>query len=144
MSDARFRLHAEAHLVLEERGKLLMLLRRNTGYMDGHWGLVAGHVDGGETFRQAMAREAFEEAGLTILPEDLHLSHMMHRNSDSERVSLFFTPRRWHGPPRNREPDKCAALEWTPRDALPARTIPYIRAALAAIGEGRHYSEFGW
>lgn len=144
MSAARFQLHAEAHLVLEDRGKLLMLLRRNTGYMDGHWGLVAGHVDGGETFRQAMAREAFEEAGLMILPEDLHLSHMMHRNSDSERVSLFFTPTRWHGPPRNREPEKCAALEWTPRDALPARTIPYIRAALEALEEGRHYSEFGW
>lgn len=130
--------------MLERDGQMLMLLRQNTGYMDGHWGLVAGHVDGGETFRQAMAREAFEEAGLMIEPDDLILSHIMHRNSDSERVSLFFTPKRWHGAPRNMEPEKCAALTWHDAAALPARTIPYITAALEAIAAGQHYSEYGW
>lgn len=142
MSEVRHKFYAEAHLVLRHEGKLLMLLRQNTGYMDGHWGLVAGHVDGGETFREAMMREAQEEAGLSLRPDDLHLAHMMHRKSDSERVSLFFTAGRWAGKPRNMEPEKCAALEW--RQALPETTIPYIRAALGHIEAGLHYSEFGW
>ena len=142
MMEERFKFIAEAHLLLERDGKRLMLLRRNTGYMDGHWGLVAGHVDGGETFREAMAREALEEAGLSLRPDELHLAHMMHRKSDSERVSLFFTAQGWQGEPRNMEPEKCAALEW--RSELPETTIPYIRAALGHIEAGRHYSEFGW
>ncbi|WP_298676397.1 NUDIX domain-containing protein [uncultured Lentibacter sp.] len=144
MSDTRDAFFVEAHLVLIRDGKLLMLLRQNTGYMDGHWGLVAGHVDAGETFRQAMAREAAEEAGLTIAPEALHLAHIMHRNSDTERVSLFFTTEANPGTPRNMEPEKCAALTWQPQEALPARTIPYIRAALTQIAQGQRYSEFGW
>jgi len=144
LSETRDQFFVEAHLVLAREGKLLMLLRQNTGYMDGHWGLVAGHVDAGETFREAMAREAFEEAGLRLAPDQLHLAHIMHRNSDSERVSLFFTTDAATGAPQNREPDKCAALLWQPRTALPETTIPYIRAALGYIAEGRHYSEFGW
>lgn len=140
----RFKLIAEVHLVLRQEGKLLLLLRRNTGYMDGHWGLVAGHVDGGETFRSAMAREASEEAGLTIAPADLMLRHTMHRFSDSERLSLFFEPVSWQGPPVNREPEKCAALEWHDPGTPPQPTIGYIEAALEAIARGERYSEYGW
>lgn len=144
LSETRDQFFVEAHLVLAREGELLMLLRQNTGYMDGHWGLVAGHVDAGETFREAMAREAREEAGLSLTPDALHLTHIMHRNSDSERVSLFFTTEATTDEPRNMEPDKCAALVWQPRAALPDATIPYIRAALGHIAEGRQYSEFGW
>lgn len=144
MSETRDKFFVEAHLVLERNGALLMLLRQNTGYMDGHWGLVAGHVDAGETFREAMAREAAEEAGLDLAPEALNLAHIMHRKSDSERVSLFFTTDAAAGTPQNMEPDKCAALLWQPRSALPETTIPYIRAALDHIAAGRQASEFGW
>lgn len=135
---------AEVHLVLRREEKVLMLLRQNTGYMDEHWGLVAGHVDGAETFRQAMAREAHEEAGLTLNPDDLELSHTMHRLSDTERLSLFFEPRSWRGTPRNMEPDKCAALEWWDPRQPPEPMIGYIQAALQAIDAGKHYSEHGW
>lgn len=144
MTGTRDAFFVEAHLVLEHDGALLMLLRQNTGFMDGHWGLVAGHVDAGETFRQAMAREAREEAGLTLATQALHLAHIMHRNSDTERVSLFFTTDAPVGTPRNMEPEKCAALTWQNRNALPDTTIPYIRAALEHIAQGTRYSEFGW
>ena len=133
LSETRDQFFVEAHLVFERAGQLLMLLRQNTGYMDGHWGLVAGHVDAGETFREAMAREAFEEAGLRLVPDQLRLAHIMHRKSDSERVSLFFTSDSITGEPQNMEPEKCAALIWQPRATLPDTTIPYIRAALDNI-----------
>lgn len=140
----RFSLIAAAHLLLMEDGKILLLLRQNTGYEDGRWGVVAGHLDGGETARQAMAREAYEEAGLLLAPEELRLAHVMHRGVAPERVDFFFAAERWAGTPQNREPQRCAALAWCPLDALPTEMVPYIAAAIAHVRAGRVYSEHNW
>ena len=140
----RFMLIPEVHLILFRGEQTLLLRRYQTGWMDGHYSVVAGHVDGRETFRSAMAREAHEEAGLTIETSDLRLVHTMHRNSDSERLSLFFTCETWGGEPCNMEPHKCDDLSWFDRGALPENMVPYVRSALGSVAEGVPYSEFGW
>ncbi|HWA62940.1 MAG TPA: NUDIX domain-containing protein [Caulobacteraceae bacterium] len=141
---ARFKVIPEVHLVLVERGRLLMMRRFNTGYADGQYSLVAGHVDGNETFAAAMAREASEEAGLDIDPAALTLVHAMHKRAEEERLSLFFRADAWAGEPVNREPHKCDHLGWFPAGEWPANTVPYVAKALGHIAAGRVYSEFGW
>lgn len=141
---ARFRLIPEVHLILQEQGRILLLQRFNTGYEDGRYSVVAGHADGGETVRQAMCREALEEAGIAIAPDQLDLVHLIHRRSDGERMSLFFRARTWQGTPQNREPHKCSDLSWFDLQALPGAMVPYVRHAIDAIGRGQIDSEFGW
>jgi 8-oxo-dGTP diphosphatase len=134
----------EAHLLLLRDAQVLLLRRQNTGYEDGNYSVIAGHIERNETARQGMVREASEEAGLIIKPQDLVLCHVMHRKAENERVAFFFKAERWMGEPRNREPHKCSDLSWFPVDALPTKVIPYIRQAIEETLRGEAYSEHGW
>ncbi len=124
---------------------MLLLRRVNTGYEDGNYSVIAGHLDGNETASQAMVREAAEEAGITVAPQDLRFVHIMHRKESAEteeRIDLFFTATRWQGLPEIGEPEKCSELRWAALDALPPNMVPYVRAALEHCDQHRAYAEF--
>jgi 8-oxo-dGTP diphosphatase len=140
----RFRLIPEVHLLLIERDRILLLRRFNTGYQDGNYSVVAGHMDGAETARQALCREAAEEAGIELAIDDLTFAHVTHRCDRDERIGLFFVAERWRGEPVNKEPDKCDQLAWFPLDGLPSNMVPYVRQSIALWRAGVGYSEYGW
>jgi ADP-ribose pyrophosphatase YjhB (NUDIX family) len=132
------------HIFLEEDGKVLLLRRYNTGYEDGNYSVVAGHVEHGETVRQAAAREMREEIGLVVAPENLDVVGVMHRRSNDERVDFFLTVRSWSGEVINRETDRCDALGWFLPQDVPENVIPYVRQALENYWSGVWFEEFGW
>ena len=140
----RQRAFVSVYLILRRNNEILFLLRKNTGYCDGLYGLVAGHVDEGEGAITAMVREAKEEAGIEILPDRLKPVHIMHRSEKRNNVDIFFECSDWRGAICNREPEKCEALQFFSLDALPANSIEYIRRALKDISRGKFFSEFGW
>lgn len=138
-------LRAAAHVFLRKGNEVLLLRRYNTGYEDGNYSTIAGHVENGESCTVTAVREADEEAGVVLQKEHLQLVHIMHRNgSDFDSINLFFVAETWVGSPSNVEPEKCDDLRWFSLDALPENTIPYIRAALKEIDSPLTYSEFGW
>lgn len=141
---ARFTLPAAAHLILQKDGKVLLLRRYQTGWMDGFYALPAGHIDGNETFSTAMIREAKEEVGVTIAPEDLEFVNMTHHNSDKEYVYVVFTAKKWNGEPQNMEPEKCDDLAWFPIDELPENTTEGVQKAIKNFRKGIYYDEMGW
>jgi 8-oxo-dGTP diphosphatase len=141
----RFRAVVAVHLLLL-RGEAVLLLRRaNTGYEDGNYSVVAGHLEGNETASQAMVREAHEEAGILVAPAELRFVHIMHRKEVAEadeRIDLFFAATQWQGEPEIREPEKCSELRWAVLDALPSNVVPYVRAALEHYRHNCVYAEF--
>jgi ADP-ribose pyrophosphatase YjhB (NUDIX family) len=141
----RFRAVVAVHLVLLRGEEVLLLRRANTGYEDGNYSVIAGHLDGNETATQAMVREALEEVGIIVAPVDLRFVHVMHRKEAAEadeRIDLFFAATRWQGEPEIREPSKCSELRWSPLGALPTNMVPYVRAALEHVRNHRVYAEF--
>lgn len=141
----RFQLFAAVHLFLIRDGSVLMLRRFQTGYEDGNYSVPAGHLDGGETVKAAMIREAKEECGIDIAEEDLTVSGVMHRLSNDERIDFFLTAENWGGTIVNAEPHKCDELGWFPWHALPPNTIPYVRFALEQVRQsGQVFSSYGW
>jgi 8-oxo-dGTP diphosphatase len=141
----RFKAYAAVYLVLENDGKILLSRRLNTGYQDGNYSLVAGHLDGGETTRQAIIREAREEAGVEIQPEDLEVVHVSHRYSPHrEYFDVYLRASKYSGEVVNLEPDKCDELAWFRLDELPDNIIPEVKKTLDNIQNGKHFDEFGW
>lgn len=132
-------------MILVRDQKILLLRRFQTGYEDGNYGLVAGHADGNETMREAMVREAREEAGITINSVELKHFLTMHRwCGDHERIGFYFTTEVWDGEIKNAEPEKCDDLSWFPINQLPENTIPFIKEAIDCYTSGTNYHEFGW
>lgn len=136
--------NVNVYLVLRQGELVLLQMRKNTGYCDGMWSLVAGHVESGEPATDAMIREAREEASLTLNPEQIQVAHAMHRKTDRLNVDLFFNCLSWQGVIQNCEPEKCEELRFFPLNSLPTNTIDYIAQALRHIQEGTFYSELGW
>jgi 8-oxo-dGTP diphosphatase len=140
----RFKLISSVHLFLIHDQNVLLLRRFNTGYEDGNYSVIAGHLDGDEEVKTAMIREAREEAGIELRREDLEVVGVMHRKSNDERVEFFLVAERWAGELRNCEPDRCDELAWYDLDHLPVNVLSYVRRALENYFAGKWFDSFGW
>ncbi len=132
------------YVFLEQEGKILLARRANTGYQDGNYNVPSGHVEASELPKAAMVREAKEEVGVELLPEDLELVHVSYRPQHDEtgdRVDFFFRATKWTGEVTNMEPNKCDDLKWTKPTELPATMTPHVREAIESMLNGVMFSE---
>ncbi|MFD4244292.1 NUDIX domain-containing protein [Streptomyces sp. NPDC058525] len=135
------------HLYLEQDGQVLLGLRHpDSAFAGSTHHFLAGHCEQ-ESAVSCLVREAEEEAGLLIDPDDVELVHLVHHVDEAgglPRMGVVFRARRWQGTPEVREPDRCVSWGWWPTDALPRPLVPYTRAAIEGIQAGRFYTEVGW
>lgn len=141
MLEDRTLLVAAAYLVLRRDDRVLLQLRAGTGYRDGHWALIAGHVDPGESVLDAAVREAAEEAGVGVRRQDLVPLTTIHRFEPGgppveQRADFFFAATTWTGEPGIREPHRTAAMGWFALDALPEPVVPHERMVLEGLAVG--------
>ena len=115
--------------------KVLLQLRKNTGWLDGCYDLPSGHVEPGETFLRTGQREVQEETGLKIKEEDLELFHVTQHDGGARGpyTYLIFRTSAWSGTPKTEDPEKVGGLRFYPLNSLPEKTVPYVKRALDDI-----------
>ncbi|WBU47972.1 NUDIX domain-containing protein [Kosakonia pseudosacchari] len=145
MKRERYNLSVAVFVLLRKAQRICMLKRTGTGWMDGCYSLPAGGLEQHETLAATAAREANEETGVVIAPEDLHLAHTLHVWTENRSwMGHFFCCTRWQGEPFIAEPEKHGDLCWHAIDDLPENTIGYVKQAIEQIAAGQSYSEYGW
>lgn len=130
-------------LILEDQGKLLFL--RQTKRNGGDFTLIGGNVEEREFAREALAREALEEAGIRVETNDLSLVHVLHRHKlkrNETLLVLYFKAARFAGEPGSREPRKFEDVHWLPLHDLPEEVSKLTRHVLGCIQRNVVYSEF--
>ncbi len=138
-------LKSAVYLILIKDGKVLLSRRFNTGWMDGQYSLIAGHLDGNKSVSDSMIREAFEEAGIKVNKEDFKPAKAVHRkSSDAEYIDFFFIAEKWEGEPKIMETDKCDDMSWFSIDNLPENTLPHVKDVIKHLGDGVAFIESGW
>lgn len=139
----RFKMRVAVHLILEQNDKFLLLRRYNTGYEDGNYSVIAGHLNGNETIKEAMRREALEEANIIIDDEHLKIVGVMHRKDGDESIDYYLYTNKFSGDIKIMEPNKCDDLSFYKLDNLPNNIIPYIKTALHNYKNNIIFSEYG-
>lgn len=138
MSNGRLQVIPSVFVAIIKDGKVLLLRRANTGWIDGWYDLPAGHLEDQEGLKEGAARELYEEAGLSVKPKDLKLIHIYqnHNNPEAPHYGYIFLAKKWEGEPRIMEKNKCDDIDFFPIDNLPKKISPYAKFALENMGNG--------
>ncbi|UCM91841.1 NUDIX hydrolase [Streptomyces marincola] len=80
-------------MILISNGRVL-LIERGWAPFEGRWALPGGHVDAGETSREAAARELVEETGIRVAADALRQVGVFdapHRDPRGRYVTVAYT-----------------------------------------------------
>lgn len=141
-SEPKTQVRLTVRLLLEQEDHVVALKRRKK--IGGGYGLIGGTVSPGETLKEALIREAFEEVGISIDEDLLKLVHVMHRMNkikQSESLVFFFL---YLGKPDTivvKEPHKFKEIVWLPINNLPMKMSESLAEGIVSSVKGIDYSE---
>jgi 8-oxo-dGTP pyrophosphatase MutT (NUDIX family) len=138
--------HAWVGVMLCKDNTFLITRRCSTGWLDDYYMIPGGTIDGGLSITQTAIKEAYEETGITLHPEQLLLKNIDHDHdaNGSESFGFILEATEWSGTVCNKEEHKCADMLWADSNNLPKNIIPKIAPILERINKRLVYSEFGW
>ena len=117
-------------VIIQRGDKVYMIRRQNTGYMDGYYAFVGGHIEQGESLKQAGIREAKEECGIDIKEEDMELICGIRNGERENYFNFFYRVTKFDGEPKNLEEGKCDKTICVDIDDIPENTIPNGKRAV--------------
>lgn len=133
------------HLILMKDERILLSKRKDTWYHDGEYGAVAWHVEQWESFIDATIREAKEEIGIGLKPNQLRMIHVQNKKQEwynYERIHIYFVATEREGEIKNMEPNKCEELSRFNMKDLPENILDCVKASIENINNKVMYSEF--
>ena len=121
------------HIMLINDDKILLQKRKGSKLWSGYYALPAGHIDEGETQYDALVREAKEELGIEINPNDIINNYVVLRRNFFEidgkilepYIDYYFEIKKYNGIPKIIEANKCEELLWADVNNLPEPFINY-------------------
>lgn len=128
-------------VLLDPAGRVLLGRRANVSYGAGMWGLPGGHVERGEGLAGAAAREAGEEVGVRVDPDDLHFLGVSRYDLRGViGADFLFAAGVWEGVPRPLL--QTSEVGWFAPDDLPENCLPWLPGVLKAhLLDGKCLSE---
>jgi len=108
-----------SNIFVNEQGHLLLMKRADTCVtFPGHWGLVGGFIDPGETPQEAAVREAKEEIGVDIeVIEFVGRYYNTPTPHYGNAISLPHYSKIIAGTPHPAQPEECSDVKWfTPEE----------------------------
>lgn len=132
------------NLVVCKENKVLLMRRYNTGWNDGMYALMGGHVEDNENIFDAAIREAKEELGINVKIEDLTPLFSMQVNPD--HVYFYFGCKKFENEPQIMEPNQCDDIQYFETTNLPNNLIEADKKALEEIFKNKTttFTTFGW
>jgi len=115
-------------------GARVLLAKRAIPPLQGHWDLVGGFVEPGETAEDAARREAREELGVEVeLQGTLGTFAGTYGAGGIATLDVCYIARIADGTADLTAGDDVADVAWTPMRRLPRRTVQTARAAVSRL-----------
>jgi 8-oxo-dGTP diphosphatase len=131
------------HTLMWRRGAVLLLRRAGTGYLDGWYALPGGHLQRGEGIVECAMREIREETGIVVAASQLRAAAVMpYLSGEHQGIDFIMACDDFVGEPTLAEPHLADSIGFWSADALPANSVPYLRAALDLAASGQWFLEF--
>ena len=119
-------------IILDNSKQKILLGKRKNCFGAGSWGLPGGHLEFGESFEDAIAREMLEETGLIAKRVKVFSAFNTPALPDSHHVQIGCIVEEYEGIPEIIEPDKCEELGFYALDELPSpiffSSLPILEA----------------
>lgn len=131
--------------LLIKNNTIYLLLRSKTGWADECYAIPGGALDPNESLKQACAREAYEELGVTIAIDDLEFVQTSLINNKGEPYLMCsFAATKWQGEPKSIESQKHSHGAWFELNSLPKNLAPFAQDVIDAYKNKVRYKEYGW
>ena len=133
-------------MVFNDKNQLLLGLRNENEdladselHEEGTWTMPGGNIEYGETFEEAGAREAYEETGIIINPNDLEvICVQVDKNEHAHYISVGMIAKLFEGTPKVMEQD-IVDWKWFDLDNLPKNIFSASKKTIDCFLQNKFY-----